>query len=411
MDVQDYIDLRLVHEIHTSERKSFRGCRRRWDWIFRQNYYPRMTAKPLEFGVAYHEAMEVYYDPKTWDWPRDQVAAMAIGAFVKKCEAQKKKALQYQERPILDDELEADYQERLELGKGMLNYYFTQVAPREDIGWKPIKVEIEFMVVIPHPETKKVMWCKCQTCYTKWANHFRLQCADEFEFNYLLAHKWNGLPVVFAGRMDVLAQDENGDLWVIDWKTARTIPDRYQFLYLDDQVGSYPWALRELGIPARGFIYHAQRKGFPQAPNKNKTRRLGCIFSVNKNQDVDYDSYLKAVQEEDEEAYRMGLYDDMLNFLKEEGVTYFARHQIHKSETELDEIGYNLGLEALDMIEPTLRIYPSSGRFSCDTCAFQTPCIEKNSGGDYQYALDTMFEQREHYYIRQEPSTESKGGE
>jgi hypothetical protein len=56
----------LCHEIHTSERKSFRACRRRWDWLFRGHYYPVETAKPLEFGIAYHKAMEVWYNPDTW---------------------------------------------------------------------------------------------------------------------------------------------------------------------------------------------------------------------------------------------------------------------------------------------------------------------------------------------------------
>ena len=411
MNVQDYIDARLVHEIHTSERKSFRGCRRRWNWIFRENYYPFMTAKPLEFGVAYHEAMEVFYDPRTWEWPRDVVTATAIEAFKDKCAKQRQKALDFQGRTYLDDEVEQDYNERVELGIGMLQYYCSQVAPREDVGWRPVRVEVEFMVDVPHPETGKPIWCKCDVCWKKFMASTLAPTLTEVDMEVWRAFTWQGLPVVYAGRLDVLAQDEYGDLWIIDWKTARSIPEKYQFLYLDDQVGSYPWALRRLGLNVRGFIYHAQRKGFPQAPKKNKVRRLGCIFSVNKSQDVDYATYLKTVQEEDTLAYDSGHYDEMLNFLKEEGIVYFARHQIHKTDDELEEIERNIGLEALDMIDPGIRIYPSPGRFGCDFCAFQTPCIERNGKGDYQYALDTLFERRQHYYIREEPSTESKGGE
>lgn len=429
MDAQDYIDRRLVHEIHTSERRSFRGCKRRWNWIFQESYYPRTTAKPLEFGVAYHEAMEVFYNPEMWNWDRDVVANLAIKAFVDKCAKQKAKALEESNQHSLDDEVEKDYNERVELGIGMLKYYFTKVAPKEDRGWKPVKVEVEFIVTIPHPETKEVMWCKCDTCWQKWFKHLESEASassfkaaaerapGDFSTSTMRSigplfkpHDWQGLPVCYAGRLDVLAQDEHGDLWVIDWKTARAISQQYQFLYLDDQVGSYPWALRRLGLNVRGFIYHAQRKGFPVSPKENKQRRLGCLFSVNKMQDVDYDTYLETVMEHDREAYEQGLYDGMLTFLKEEGITYFARHQIHKSDEELEEIEKNIGLEALDMIDPGLRIYPSPGRFGCDFCAFQTPCMEQNAQGDYQYALDTMFERRQHYYIR-EPSTETKGGE
>src|SRR3954471_8596037 len=92
--VQDYIDARLVHEVHTSERRSFRGCRRRWNWIFQDFYYPQLTAKPLEFGVAFHAAMEVLYDPTTWKLPRDIVLNSAKVMFHDVCAEQRSKFLE-----------------------------------------------------------------------------------------------------------------------------------------------------------------------------------------------------------------------------------------------------------------------------------------------------------------------------
>lgn len=411
MDIDELITYKLVHEIHTSERRSFRACRRRWDWLFRQNYYPIVTAKPLEFGVAYHKAMETYYDPVTWGWDREVIAAAAIQDFVTECEKQKTKAVNAVGHLYLEDEQELDYAERVELGKGMLNYYFTQIAPREDAGWKPVKVEIAFMVAIPNPETgERAIWCKCPACKEKWIKYLNSQ----FDSDYIKAShlmNWNGLPVVYAGRIDMLAVDSAGNYWIFDWKTARSISDRYDFLYLDDQISSYVWALLKLGLPVKGFVYHEQRKGYPQPPKQNKQRRLGCLFSVAKNQDVDYDTYLETVMAQDREAFDAGCYDEMLEYLRNEGVVYFARHQIAKSSEELLTTEHNIGLEALDIIQPNMRIYPSAGRFGCSFCSFQQPCMEKNANGDYQYALDTMFERREHYYVREQPSTESKGGE
>lgn len=406
MDVDELIERKLVHEIHTSERRSFRACRRRWDWLFRQNYYPIVTAKPLEFGTAYHTAMEVYYNPETWNWDREVVSQLAIKAFVDKCEEQKQKAVAELGHIYLDGEQEADYAERVELGRGMLDYYFTQIAPQQDVGWKPVKVEIAFMVAIPNPETgEEVIWCKCPQCWEKAAKHYGWDGSES------QPDAWKGLPVVYAGRLDMLAQDDKGNYWIFDWKTARTVAEKYDFLYLDDQIASYVWALIKLGLPVKGFVYHEQRKGYPQAPKKNKQRRLGCLFSVAKNQDVDYDTYLKTIMEEDKEAYEEGAYDDMLTYLRNEGIVYFMRHQVAKSYEELLSTERHIGLEALDMLEPGLRIYPSAGRFGCTFCAFQQPCLEMNAGSDYQYALDTMFEKRQHYYVREEPSTESKGGE
>ena len=411
------IDAKLVHEIHTSERRSFRACRRRWDWAFNEAYYPNVTAKPLEFGVAYHEAMEIYYDPAWWDTDREVRAALAIKKFVDTCEAQRKAALESHVNLTYDDDVEMDYDERVELGKGMLSFYFNEVAPVEDKGWRPVKVEVGFMILIPNPETgESVIWCKCDNCQTK-INTYRDTMKGKEECIppalRLILGGLDALPVVYAGRLDMLAEDltHKGNYYIFDWKTARAIPDNHDFLYLDDQVASYVWALSELGLNVRGFVYHEQRKGFPSAPKKNKQRRLGCLFSVAKNQDTDYDKYLATVKAEDREAYEEGAYDEFLEYLKTYGVKYFERTKIVKAKSELAQIAENIGYEALDMIDQSLRIYPSPGRFGCQFCAFQTPCIEKNSGGDWEYTLDSLFERREHYYLRKDASTESKSGE
>jgi hypothetical protein len=417
MDLQWYIERRLVHEIHTSERGSFRGCRRRWNWIFNENYYPKMTPKHFDFGTAFHKALETYYNPATWSWPSDVRMELAIKAFRGKNHDQKNKHLEANNLTFLDDEVETDFQERQDLGIGMLRYFQQNVAPKYDSHWKPIRVEVEFMVPIPNPERdngqfKDFLWCDCDRCAMAWVkSQPGYDPKYPFGRNNSWRTGWRGLPVVYAGRIDALGEDENGDLWIIDWKTAKTIRDDHTFLELDDQVGSYPWALWRLGIPVRGFIYHEQRKGFPQPPKENKYRRLGCLFSVSKNQDVSYDTYLAHIREFDTQAYEDGYYDEYLEYLKNEGITYFERNQIHKSTEQLLEVEYNIGLEALEMINPRIRVYPSPGRFSCDNCAFQQPCIEKSRGGDYKYGLDTLFEKREAYYLRTEPSTDKKSAE
>lgn len=420
LSVQDYIDLKLVHEIHTSERRSFRACRRRWDWLFRQNYYPRVTAKPLEFGVAYHKAMETYYDPNTWSMDRDVIGQLSIVDFVDVCNKQKEKCLDDRNQQALDYDAEEDYNERVELGRGMLEYYYKHVAPKLDKGWKPVKVEIAFMVPVVNPETgEDAIWCKCKECETKWvaqlnklwSNPTSLPVENMKEYGPNYWNEWKGLPVVYAGRLDMLAEDENGYYWIFDWKTARTIAEQYEFLYLDDQIGSYVWALRKLGLDIKGFVYHEQRKGYPVPPKQNQTTRLGRRFSVAKNQDTDYETYLHTVANYDTQALEEGFYDEFLEFLRNEGITYYSRHQVAKSIEECEEIERNIGFEALDMIDPKLRIYPSAGRFGCTFCAFRMPCMEKNAQGDFQYALDTLYERREHYYVRSEASTDSKSGE
>lgn len=176
---------------------------------------------------------------------------------------------------------------------------------------------------------------------------------------------------------------------------------------------SYVFALkRALGLNIRGFIIHEQRKDYPQPPTENKTVRLGRRFSVNKQQATDYQTYKDTVAKDDTSAYEAGFYDDHLNWLRGQGTEYYRRFTIYKTDYELEQVERNLTAEALDMTDPNLRIYPMAGQFSCRSCAFQIPCISKNSGQDFEYSLNTLFVQKLPYYRRSRPaSTESKGHE
>lgn len=422
---------RLVHEVHTSERRSFRGCRRRWHWVFLDFYYPKMTAKPLEFGVAFHEGMEVLYDPSTWNWTKQSTTRMvllnsAIEKFIATCRKQEGLYKELTTRMDLEPDQAEDYNERVALGKGMLEYYWKHVAPKYDDGFRPISVEQEFLVPIQDPDTQDYLLCKCARCLKtmqeyvdSWeAGHPEDWSAEQHEeYNILL----RGLPVVLAGRIDLIAEDRNGDLWIVDWKTAARLArgdtsgqNRDEFLELDDQIGSYVMALRrKLRLNVRGFIYVELKKSIPGPPKRNATIRLGRAFSVSKSNPVDMNEFIETVAREDEQAYRDGLYDEFITWLREEGQNFHGRYQVHKDDLELEEIERNLFMEAADMTDPDLRIYPSAGRFGCGFCAFRQPCLEKNRQGDYTYLLDEsgLFDKRDKHYWVKDSSTDSQGGE
>jgi len=385
------------HEIHVSEARSFRGCRRRWYWHFRQNYNPPITPKPLEFGVAYHLAMEVLHNPKTWKFPHDVLGALAEKAFVEECRRQKKEYLRQREAYGMDASEEEDYEERVTLGRGMIRYYVTNKLPELQAEFTPTHVETSFEVLLKD-EQGNTIYCKCSNC--------------RLVFSKTGGGRWKGNPVVFAGRVDLIVHDSQGDYWIWDWKTAAQLAQQEVFLELDDQIARYVWALRHrLGLNIRGFIYFEIRKGFPEPPAENKTVRLGRSFSVNKNQTTDYETYRNHVAIHDKAAYESGAYDDFLTYLQASGVEFFRKFVVFKSDYELGQVGINLLLETLDMLDPNVRLYPSPGRFGCQTCAFQVPCISKNSGQDYEYTLETLYEIKPPYYLRRQLSTEKRGGE
>lgn len=428
----------LVHSIHTSERRSFRGCRRRWDWIFRQRYYPLVTAKPLEFGVAFHKAMEAFYSPTTWH-DKEVAAALSFAAFTKVCKEQYQAYLKLNKGNI-DPGSKADYDERILLGQGMLRYYTKYVSPHHDKNFKPVKVEIEFEVPIRDPQGNYV-FCKCERCWKRWSNseegikhhdewqvshhqelvasgltdeEARYHVADE---NYYRYQFWQGLPITYGGRIDMLAEDELGRYWVFDWKTAARMSSGEpgsddDYLLLDDQITSYCWALWTLGIPVAGFVYAEIKKAVPEEPEPLKQQRKGRWYSVNKQINTTHEMYYKTVSEGDPQGFSAGAYDEFLEYLKStEGPRYHLRHEVLRSEIELEEAGFNIYQEAMDLTNPNLRIYPSAGRFTCNGCAFREPCLMKNRREDYMYTLDTLFEKKTRAYYEKEPSTDSKGGE
>lgn len=228
--VNAFITSKLVHSIHTSERLSFRGCRRRWDWIFRDGYYPLVTPKPLEFGQAFHKGMETFYNPATWH-NKEAAKALALVTFKQTCDEQHKAFLKKNHGNI-DPGVKADYDERIKLGLDMLKYYTTYISPTYDKGLKPLKVEIAFEVPIRSPEGDYV-WCGCDRCWERWktseqgTRHYN-DLRDEVartggrsllkpEDTYRRYH-WQGLPVTYGGRIDALIEDELGRYWIFDWK-------------------------------------------------------------------------------------------------------------------------------------------------------------------------------------------------
>jgi hypothetical protein len=440
--VNDYITAGLTHSIHTSERKSFRGCRRRWDWISRQFYYPRVTARPLEFGVAYHAAMEAYYQSYLGLFVNPDPAAslaVALATFKRVVKQQREKYIHL--NGGIDEVMDLDYRDRVEQGTGMLKHYFRNVAQVADKGFKPIKVEIKFEVPIDHPETGEILWCKCDWCWRRFrASEQGAKLHDDWQVEFstkLIASgvdqttaikmcaepgrykdHWKGLPVTYGGRIDILFEDELGRLWIGDWKTAMRLSGletNDEYLEMDDQITAYIWALRKIGLDVVGFIYAEIKKAVPEEPEPLKVTRLGRRFSVSKNINTTYDLYKKTVEENDPGAYASGLYDDFLEYLRDNAPVFHLRHIVNRNDEQCRNASLNIWKEAKEMTNPDLLIYPNPGRFHCkgqstfSGCAFFEPCLGKERGEDVLYSLETMFDKLDrHYWEDAEPTTDKR---
>lgn len=377
-----------MHEIHTSERRSFRGCRRRWDWAYREGYVPLETPKPLEFGIAYHEALDVFFNPETWTTTdATERHANAVLKFTTICEEQRDKFLKVTGQRELENAQGDDYRERIELGIGMLTHYANEVHPKADDWFRPVATEIPFEVPLYYPGTNDPIVCSSSP-----------HCGQIHGNDGPDSH------VFYAGRVDMLIEDLRfGGYFVWDHKTASQLADDHGFLQLDDQVGSYVWALAlKLGLDVKGFVYAEYRKDWPKPPNPLTRKMGGRSFSTAKNQATTLPIFQRHVAEFDNAAYAEGKYDEFIEWLTENAPKFHQRFIVIKSDRELEEIGKNLTLEALDMIEPDLRIYPSVGRYGCSNCAYREPCVAKFRGEDHIYTLDSLFDKVEHRYYNRD---------
>lgn len=386
---------KLVHEIHVSEIRAFKKCRFAHKLKFINMLYPKVTAKPLEFGTAYHAAKQVYYDPQTIGYPTDTRKELAVLKFVATVEEQK------QALGTLTAEQKADYDERIELGIGMLEYYFGTLAPYLDINLEPMFVEQDFSVPIVNPTTGKPLYCKCDRCEKKYLESIAGPIETQQEKDADPLFGWQGLPVHLEGRIDLILKDKRTDkVWVLDWKTTARLMDRYEWLELDEQIINYLIALMLLGFDVAGFIYHEALKTYPKPPKRNASKRMGRWYSVDKNQDTEYDMYVDEVSAGDPEGLESGAYDEFLEFLQNSGKEFHHREVVRRNKEHLLIAYEDLYNTAREMVNPLKVIYPSPGKFNCTYCEFEQVCIGRATGADYQTTIDTMFEQKAPYYER-----------
>jgi hypothetical protein len=353
-----------VFAIRTSDRGTFKRCRTLWDYKspLRQRLEPIEGPKPLEFGIAIHSALETYYDPELRKLPDlEVVEQLAIGKFNEDCAEQTQRR---KDAGLWDDAAKADFEERRELGEGMLNHYFTW-APENDKNWTPILSEVSFEVPVPWPQG---------------VLHDDVRHNWDFDIDIDGNMVYEGKPVVYQGRIDLIIQDSEGYYWIVDHKTAAQFGDT-SHLDMDEQCGSYGWAIhQQLGIPIRGIIYNELRKAVPKPPKR--LQRGG--FSVAKNQSTTYELYLRTLEGAGENLLN---YKEFLKWLSSQQNTFIRRSIVHRTNKEFELLAHRIGLEAIEMLGDPF-IYPSPNRMNCAGCSFRAPCLARMDGSDEHYFLN-----------------------
>lgn len=340
--------------IRTSDRMAFRRCRRRWGWQshLRGNRTSIESASPLWFGSGFHYACEDYHGPRRWPTAREAFRQYVRATF---------KLAKTAGNPFL---LPPDVLELTQLGYGMLDYYTDHwLAGRDPLKtfvWKG-QPQVEVHALIPVPITVP--------------NYDR---------------------VLYAVTLDRVVEDEYGNLYIVDYKTAKRI--QTLFFQTDPQVTAYFWVGNQLyDRPITGFIYQQHRKDVPDDPRVLSTGKVSTAKTLKTTHALyrrtlinQYGDVLKAPGEN----------IDFLNFLcaqeDDQKDRFIRRDRIYRNQHQCEAEGTKLLLELEEMLDPNLPLYPNPTR-DCGPgmCAFHAACVSMDDGDDWEYELEVGFRQKD----------------
>lgn len=351
--------------IRTSDRIAFKQCRRKWNWSshLKNNLGPIYLPGPLWFGSAIHYALEDYHGYNVFGHPKLAFQAYCIAT-----------AKNHQR------ELPQEAGDLFHLGGAMMDYYVdrwlpyktndkTYWAENQNTGVLEPQVEVNFEIpVYPH---------ECNEIIQR-------HCAAQ------------GIEVIlYRGTFDGICEDEYGQLWVKEYKTAK----RAEHLHYqtDPQISTYVWAASHVyNKPIAGVIYLQYVKTEPVKPRMLAKGGLstaknmitsGTLYKqalenlygeVRKapKENVDYLAYLYSVETPDRDRY-------------------IQRVQVHRSQIQSETEAQKILLELEDMLNPELPLYPNPTRDCSRMCGFLSPCVSFDDGSDWYSELHDAFGSRD----------------
>lgn len=344
--------------IRTSDRISFKNCRRRWGWSshLRHNLGPKEGISPLWFGTGIHFALEDFHGYNRFGHPK-----AAFEAYV---------------RARIDHDpqrLPEDYKELTKLGQDMMDYYVLWLQQRKNTILKTYWHE-----GVPQVEV-----------------NFRFDIPIDQKFLDMGGYD----KAVYSGTIDRICVDENGWLWPMDYKTAAQIATLHYAT--DPQIGVYMWAMPHLyaGKTIGGFYYQQHKK---KVPLPGRILQNGSV-STDKSQDSSrlmYRETLISVYGSVENAPEKN--QELLNqfaMQEDEWQDNFIRiDKVYRNERAAQSEGVKILMELEDMLNPDLPLYPNPTRDCAQFCPFHSPCVSMDDGSDYKHILSTVMEPREAVY-------------
>lgn len=340
--------------IRTSDRIGFKRCRRSWGWAshLRQNLGARDASNPLWTGTGIHFALE--------DFHGYNVYGGAVHAFEAYCEAAKR----IQGAPAALPELR-------ELGRGMMEYY-TEYWLKERNPLKTLWVD-----GVPQVEVRALLEVPF-----KPRDFYPDSPYDK---------------VLYSVTIDRVVEDEDGQLWLVDYKTAK----QFQVMHfsIDPQVGAYYWVGNHIypGRKIAGFIYQQHRKDLAHPPKLTAAGRI----STDSRQLTSHALYRQAIVSiygSDANKWptdNLRLLNEIAEQETPDSDRFVRRDRIYRNEYSFESEGAKILMELEDMLNPRLPLYPNPTRDCANMCSFLHACQSIDDGSDWKYELNLSHQPKE----------------
>lgn len=371
-----------VFRCSATEVEEFLDCRREWNWssFSREGLEPKKAHSALTFGTVIHYALEQYYkgrmhQPSYWV---DIAAEFSVQWMINTMQviySQKNLDMpDWTDIPIeeafenalslLYPEEQQEYRELETLGMAMLQNYdvWSQKEDYSELNGfqRVLYTEKEFAVVIPNVD------------------------GTPYRFTDANGQIWE---MWLVGRLDMIVEDYFGRIWALDHKTSK---DRLteEILILDDQMTKYLWAVTQiLKMEPEGIFYNVLRKKLPRVP---KVLVSGKSLTKDKSIDTTYEVYYEAILAN---GFDPKDYTEILQMLQDKKDGFFERARVRRNTYEIRNAGYQLLLQAIDMLNAPL-IYPHftwDCRWKCD---FRELCAATNRNDDTEWLKNSCFKKR-----------------
>lgn len=235
---------------------------------------------------------------------------------------------------------------------------------------------------------------------------FKLE--EKFEFlapKFLLENQGHKTPFTFGGRIDgIIQRHDDKSFWLWENKTSGRPTDLKKSLWNDNQSGLYLWIAGKLfNLPIKGIVYNIVKKEIPKTPEELKNGTLSQAKSINTvatayyDYAVDFhgkpDAKVPMTPQEVKEHYR-GI---LTHLAANPDQDFFTRIEITKTPEQLEQLVWNLGYTAKEMLSPFTAIYPNESPMNCNWCSAKSICARHGQGLDADDIIEKYFQQKRKY--------------